>query len=423
MTALEEVMRRTPPREPEILDVPAPDHVPPHLVRDLRYYQGQSVHSLVEPYDHTLRLANDDVPPVMWSPFPQTWITGGVWVVTSYEDCAKVYQTPDLFLSNGQADFQKLLGETFKCIPLSYDGKQHMLYRRFLNPWFTPRAVGEMEGDIRALCDSMIDEYLEKGSCDFAYDFARVFPVKVFFNLMGFPHDMLEQFLTWEYEILHSGDFTRMGAAVQGILAWLRAFIAEREVNPDEFLTSKIVNGEIDGRPLTDDEKIGTIFFLWLGGLDTVASTLVMMFRRLALDHALLHRLRDDPALIPGAVEEFLRTQPLVFSVRQLSRDHEMHGVKMKAGDWVQALTSYGNFDPQAMQCPRSFDPERKANRHFTLASGPHLCLGAHLARQELRIALEHWLRRVPDFTLVDDSDRAVNPGLLSAAHLRIAWR
>lgn len=422
MTDLAEVMQRTPADTPEILDVPVPDHVPKHLVRDLRAFQGQKPNRCPEPYAHTEQLLDDDVPPVMWSPFPSTWITSGIWVVTRYEDCAKVYQTPDLFQSNGQADFQKLIGETFKCIPLSFDGKEHMRYRRFLNPWFTPKAVGEMEGDIRALCDTMIDEYLERGGCDFAYDFARVFPVKVFFNLMGFPHDVLEEFLSWEFEILHSNDFERMGAAVQSTLAWLRAFIAEKEANPDESLSSKIVNGEIDGRSLTADEKIGTMFFLWLGGLDTVASTLVQMFRRLALDHDLQDRLRANPDLGPSAVEEFLRMQPLVNSQRQLGRDYEMHGVKMKAGDWVQALTSVGNFDPEAMQCPRSFDPERKPNRHFTLASGPHLCLGAHLARQELRIALEHWLRRVPTFSLVEEADMEVSPGLLSAAHMKITW-
>ncbi|MCK9541262.1 MAG: cytochrome P450 [Novosphingobium sp.] len=422
MADLAELMMRPPPAEPEVLDVPVPDHVPPELVRDLRRFMGLVEVETREPYEHTARLLEPDVPPVMWTPFPNTWITSGMWVVTRYKDCAKLMQDSETFGSHGQADFQKLVGETFKCVPLSYDGPQHAAFRRFLNPWFTPKAVGTMETDIRALCDSMIDEFLARGGGDFAYDFARVFPVKVFFNLMGFPHDVLEQFLEWENDILHSRDYERMGKAVHAILAWLRAFIAEKERNPDDKLTSLIVNGEVDGRKLTDDEKIGTIFFLWLGGLDTVASTLGQMFRRLALDHALQQRLREKPGLIPKAVEEFLRTQPLVNNMRQLKKDLTVQGVAMKEGDWCMGLPTTANFDPEAFPNPRTFDPERKANRHFTFASGAHLCMGAHLARQELRIALEHWLRRVPMFSIAGPEDMKVTPGLLSVTNMKLKW-
>jgi cytochrome P450 len=345
-----------------------------------------------------------------------------MWVLTRYKDCARLLQEPETFGSHGQADFQKLVGETFKCIPLSYDGKRHSEFRRYLNPYFTPRAVAAMDADIRALCDSMIDEFLAKGGGDFAYDFARVFPVKVFFNLMGFPHDVLEQFLQWENEILHSRDFDRMATAVRDVLAWLRAFIKEKETTPDSSLTSTIVNGEIGGVRLTDDEKIGTIFFLWLGGLDTVASTLGQMFRRMALDHELQTRLRDNPELITHAVEEFLRTQPLVNNLRQLKADITLHGVEMKEGDWCVGLPGTANFDPEAFPNPRTFDPERKANRHVTLASGPHLCLGAHLARQELRVALQHWLSRVPMFSLVGEKDKEIMPGLASVTNMEITW-
>jgi cytochrome P450 len=422
MAELAAIMLSQPPQEPVRIDVPAPDHVPRELIYDLRAYQGQLPNTCPEPYAHTERLRAADIPPVMWSPFPATWITSGYWVLTQYKDCAKVYQDSATYGSHGQADFQKLLGETFKCIPLSFDGAAHMSYRRFLNPWFTVKAVAEMDADVRALCDEMIDAFLAKGGGDFAYDFARVFPVKVFFNLMGFPHAVLEEFLAWEYDILHSRDFAKMGAAVAAVLAWLRDFITQKEKLPDDSLSSKIVNGEIEGRPLTADEKIGTMFFLWLGGLDTVASTLGQMFRRLALDHALQQRLRDNIALIPGAIEEFLRVQPLVFSFRQLKKDQILHGVAMKEGDWVQALTSVSNFDPEAFRCPRDFDPERKANRHFTLASGAHLCMGAHLARQEMKIALEHWLARVPMFSIADGDRREVLPGLLSVSHLDLTW-
>ncbi len=422
MTSVFEATLPQPTIEPVILDMPAPPHVPKHLVRDLRAAMGQVPNTLDEPYALTDRLLEDDVPPVMWSPFPHTHITTGLWVVTHYKDIAKIYQDETVSSVEGNAAFQRLIGEQWPVIPLGVDAPEHQRYRRFLNPWFTTRAVAEMAPDIRAMCDEMIDAALAAGQIDFAWGFARVFPVRVFLNLMGLPFSMFEQFLEWEYEILHTRDFAKMTVAVGAVIAYLRGFIADKEAAADDTLTSKIVNGEIDGRPLTADEKIGTVFLLWLGGLDTVASTLGQMFRRLALDHDLQQRLRETPALIPGAIEEFLRTQPLVNSTRMLKRDIEMHGVTMKAGDHVMCLNTVGNFDPDAFKCPRHFDTERKANRHFTLASGPHICLGAHLARQELKIALELWLSRLPMFSIREGDDHSVVPGLLSVRNLPLVW-
>ncbi|MET0370407.1 MAG: cytochrome P450 [Sphingobium sp.] len=422
MAEVMEILMTPPPAEPVVLDVKVPDHVPKHLVRDLRAFQGLATNDLDDPYLPAERLREPDMPPVMWSPFPQTWITTGMWVVTSYKDCAKVYQDTENFISGGSSDFQRLIGETFRNLPLSYDDKQHMMYRRFLNPYFTPKAVGQLNDYIHDLCNSMIDEFVENGGGDFSYDFARVFPVKVFLTLMGFPHEKLDEFLGWEDKILHSRNFDIMRGALTEVLAYLREIMADREANPQDDLISKIMHGEIDGRPINEEEKMGTVFLLWLGGLDTVASTLGKMFRRLALDHDLQQQLRDHPELISSAVEEFLRTQPLVYSMRQLRKDLTMHDVKMKAGDWVQCLSATGNFDPETFENPRHFDPARKGNRHLTLASGPHICLGAHLARQELRIALDLWLKRVPMFSLVSDADRIVYPGLHATKNMHIAW-
>jgi cytochrome P450 len=411
-----------PSSEPVIIDMPVPPHVPKELVRDLRFAIGYVANRFEEPYQLTEQLAAPGVPRVMWSPFDYGNVTGGLWVVKDYKDCAQVYQNNELFSTEGGAQFQALAGETFPSIPFGIDPPDHGRYRSFLRPWFTLQAAGEMASDIRTLCDSMIDVFLARGGGDFAWDFARVFPVRIFLKLVGFPIAMFEQFLAWENEILHSHDPARIGAAAGSIVAWLREFIAGKLAEPDDTLTSKIVNGEIDGKRLTPDEQIGIMFFLWLGGLDTVASTLSLMFRRLALDHALQQRLRDNPKEIKPAVEEFLRTQPLVNSARKLKQDTDIFGVPMKRGDNIMALVAFGNFDPTAFSCPRSFDPLRKANRHMTFSSGVHLCLGAPLARQELIIALEHWLGRVPTFSLAPDDTMEVVPAIMGARNLKLTW-
>jgi cytochrome P450 len=241
-------------------------------------------------------------------------------------------------------------------------------------------------------------------------------------GLMGFPKEMFDDFLEWEWNILHSGSLEKMQWALRNVLGFLRGFIAEKEKNPDEHLTSSIVHGRIEGKPLTEDEKIGMVWFLWLGGLDTVAATISQMFRRMAMQPEIQTMIRDNPELINGAVEEFLRTQPILSSARKATKDFEWHGMQIKAGDSFSCLNPAGNFDATRFANPREFDPTRKGNRHFTLIAGVHSCLGGHLARRELRVLLEEWLKRIPEFRPKPGSDTSVFPGLMSIRNLPLVW-
>lgn len=404
------------------VDDPAPPHVPRDRVIDLRFANGGVPNDLPDPYILADRLRDPDVPRILYSPYPFAGKMGGCWTVAHYEDIRRVYEDNEIFSTQTVAEFQSLIGETFRSIPLALDPPEHGKYRRFLNPYFTPVAMNAMEPHIRAVIAEMIEEFADKGEVDMAWDFARVFPVKIFLNLMGFPFAMFDQFLEWEWEILHSGDFPRMGAAVAGTIAYLRGFIEEKRANPDDKLGSKIVHGEIEDQPLSDDDILGTIWFLWLGGLDTVASTISQMFRRLAIDTVLQQRIRENPDIINSAVEEFLRVQPLVNSTRLVKKDFTWHGVDIKQGDWIQCLNTSGNFDPAQFKCPRDFDPERTANRHYTFVGGVHACLGAHLARRELRVLLDEWFKRIPAFSVKPGTDTTVTPGLLSIRNLPLVW-
>lgn len=402
--------------------MPAPAHVPADRVLDLRFAMGYVPNDLADPYAFAQRLRASDVPRLLWYPYPFTTFTCGAWTVSHYEDIQRVYEDNEHFSAVGVAQFQVLAGETFPSLPLGSDPPDHGRYRRFLTPFFTPKALNDMIPYIRSVVTEMIDGFADRGTVDIAYDFGRVYPVRIFLSLMKMPFSMFEQFLAWEWEILHSGDPKRVGTAVAQVLAYLRGFIAEKRQNPDDGVASYIANGVIDGRPLTDDERIGMTWFLWLGGLDTVASTISQMFRRLAMDSALQQKLRENPALINTAVEEFLRTQPLVNSHRQARKDFEWHGVTVKRGDWVICLNSAGNFDEKQFACPHQFDPARPVNRHYTFAGGIHACLGAHLARRELRVLLEEFLRRVPPFRVAPGADTTVTPGLLSIRNLPLVW-
>jgi cytochrome P450 len=402
---------------------PVPAHVPQELVLDTRFGNGQIAFDLPDPYVPTDKLRDEDFPRIHYYPWPISGNQHGAWVVTRYEDIRRVYEDNDLFSSKGVAQFQALAGETFPSIPLGIDPPDHAKYRKFLNPWFTPVALNDLEPRIRETIGGMIAEFADKGEVDIAYDFGRVFPVRVFLDLMGLPFSMFDQFLEWEWNILHVPEVEAKAEAVRGILAYLREFIAEKQSNPDDTLGSYIANGEIDGKKLEQWEVEGMTWFLWLGGLDTVASTVSQMFRRLAMDQDLQVRLRDDKSLINSAVEEFLRVQPLVNSGRMAKRDFEWHGVQIKAGDWISLYNTSGNFDEQQFACPHQFDPERKGNRHFTFSGGIHLCLGAHLARRELRVLLDEWFTRIPNpFRVKEGTDTTVVPGLMSIRNLPVVW-
>ncbi len=405
-------------------DAPAPDHVPRDLVVDLSWTMGFNPNNLVDPYEPCGWLSAPNAPPILYNAVAHGHRHGaGLWVVTHYKDIERVYTDNDYFSNKGTAEFQALIGETFRSIPVAVDPPEHSKYRVFLMPHFGPAAIKKMEDGIRALVIEMIEEFADKGEVDVAWDFGRVFPVRVFMRLMGFPAPMFEQFLDWEWDILHASEPEKRMDALRGVLVFLRSFIAEKEAEPDDALVSKIVHGKIEGgRALTEEEKIGIVWFLWLGGLDTVAATISQMFRRMVLQPEIQAQLRNNPTLINSAVEEFLRTQPILGSVRSAKRDFEWHGVQIKAGDSVQCLNCAGNFDPEQFANPRTFDMTRANNRHFTFTAGVHLCLGATLARRELRVLLEEWFKRVPEFRLKPGADATVFPGLLSIRNLPLVW-
>ena len=407
------------------VDNPAPAHVPEHVKVDLFWAMGGTPNDLVDPYEPFAWLSSPDTPPLLYNA-PSDVVGGraghGGWVVTHYADIERVYTDHEHFSNKGTAEFQALIGETFRSIPLAVDPPEHAKYRQFLMPWFAPSRLNRMDWQIRELVREMMDPVVHTGEFDMAWDFARVYPVRIFMGLMGFPPGMFEQFLDWEWNILHSGSAEKRMDALRGVLAFLRSFMAEMEANPADNLTSHIVNGSIEGRPLTDEEKIGMVWFLWLGGLDTVAATISQMFRRMALQPEIQRQIRDNPVIINQAVEEFLRTQPILGSMRRVKKDFTWHGIELKQGDQIQTLNSAGNFDPSQFPDPRRFDATRKGNRHFTFTAGVHLCLGAPLARREIRVLLDEWFRRVPEFRMKPGASTTVYPGLLSIRNLPLVW-
>src|SRR4051812_11325057 len=320
-----------------------------------------------------------------------------------YEDNLKALQDYETFSSR---TVQYLGDSTHKMIPEELDPPDHTKYRRALSPHFTPGVVRTWEDEIRSLCVSLIEEFRDRGHGDFTQDFAQKFPTTIFLRIMGLPVEQRDEFIRRAHVILRTKkaeedpDGAIRGAATQQIIGDLAAVIAARRQEPRDDLVSHLLAERIDGEPIGDAEFFAMGFLLYIAGLDTVASVLTYSFKHLAENPGLRRMLIEKPEMIPDAVEEFLRFFSIASGARVVTRDTEFAGVPMKEGDRILYCTAAAGRDPEQFSDPDTFIPDRKPNRHLAFGAGPHRCVGSHLARLELRIALEEWHKRIPDYRI-----------------------
>jgi len=378
---------------------------------------------LEDPYALTEDVLRD-YPPLFLAKPTTMRLSERVWIATRFEPIREIFQNNDHYTSTQTYPYFKMIGRDLRAIPIQLDPPEHTKYRKFLEPWFSAKAVMALEPRILATVNGLIDGFADAGECDVSYDFSRIYPVRVFMDIMGFPAEVFDDFLAWSHPMHFETDNPeRMMWGTRAALDYMQAFIDDvRKSPPDDTIASGIVHGEIEGRPLSNDEILGTIFFLWDGGMDTVAATSSLIFRRLALDPQLQQTLRGNTDRMALAIEEFLRMNPTVNSARFAKVDHVLEGQEIKTGDQLLCLIASGNFDPDKFEDPRTFRLDRSNNRHLTFIAGAHRCLGINLARYEMRIAFTEFLRRIPAFRLKPGTDSEATPGLRGAPNVEIVW-
>ncbi|MFA5549264.1 MAG: cytochrome P450, partial [Porticoccaceae bacterium] len=343
------------------------------------------------------------------------------WIVRRAEDLRQMYFDTEHFTSNGFSPFSMLIGEKWNLMPAEIDPPDHGVYRALVSPLFTPRAMARLEDRIRDYAREYVRDIKARGECEFMADFAFEFPIKVFMELMGLPLDMTRQFLAWEMNLLHNHDLAKIAEAARHVVDYLKTQLEDRRQNPRDDLITFAVQAEIDGRPLNYDELIGFTFNLFIGGLDTVSTHMGLQFLHLAKHPEHQQALRDNPALIPDAVEELMRAYPAVTTFRTCIKETELKGVKMMPGDKVAMSTTLAGRDPLEYANPGAVVLDRKA-RHLTFAFGPHLCLGLHLARREMRIAMEEFLAEIPEFRLPQGFEPEYHLGMIQPVTLPLVW-
>ena len=393
-----------------------PDHVPPELVWD--HSLDRFNMEMDDPFLAGSRL--HDGPDIIWSTEASHGTPG--WVITRHDLIEEAFIDYKHFSSQRGSNIDAVMGSAMRMLPTEVDPPEHHAYRRILTPYFTPKAVSALDDKVRETCDDLIAKFADKGGCEFIADFARIFPNSIFLSLMGMPVEMLPQFLEWEDMIMRGKDQATRHQGVAAIMGYVKGFVDEQKREPRSELIKAITTADINGRPMNDIELVGMCFLLYVAGLDTVYSTLGWVMRYLASDQALQQRLRDNPQDIPKAVDEFARAFGVPSSSRTVTEDFTFHGVEMHKGDVVLLPTYLASRDPRTYENPHVIDIDRKA-RNVSFATGPHACVGIHLAKREIRTVVEAFVSRFRNIRIpAGEGYEYHTGGVLGVDRLPLEW-
>jgi cytochrome P450 len=317
-------------------------------------------------------------------------------------------------------------------IPMHIDPPDHAKYRKLLDPLFSPRRMKAVEAEIYNRANSLIDTFIDRGGCNFTNEFAEPFPGMVFLDLMGLPQADRLTLQKMVDAIFHPGagittdidEIARIqNEGGQQIYDYFTDVIAERRKNPHEDVVSGFLQADIDGRPLTTNQMLDMCFTLLVGGLDTIKATLSQFMAFLGQHPAHRQRLVDDPDIIPQAVEELLRWEsPGAVIFRRSTKDQEVLGCPVREGQVVIVSLGAVNVDPEVFPDGMTVDFDRKPNVHLAFGPGVHRCLGSHLARRELNVALQEWHRRIPDWSLRPGTNLKSSMPIRMVDNLELVW-
>jgi hypothetical protein len=339
----------------------------------------------------------------------------GFWVPTRYEDIDRIAHDPATFSSAKVAIPQNLFGDDgteieFSAPPITSDPPFHTGFRRMLLPAFSPKQIDAWEPITWTIANELIDGFIDEAEFDAAREYSQNIPITVIARMLGVDESMRDTFTSWLRRLVETGpsDPTDAQAAFGEMLAYLWEKILEHREHPQEDIITFLIDTEVDGQRLTDNDLLGSCLLLLLAGIDTTWSSIGSSLHHLAThpgDRRRLVEALDEPAplLWPMAIEEFLRAFSPVTMARVVVSDVELQGQQLHAGDMLLLPFPAANRDPEVFDRADEVIIDRESNRHYAFGVGIHRCLGSNLARMELRIALQAFLRRIPDFDVVDE--------------------
>ena len=392
-----------------------PDHVPPSRVRDIDLYDlpgaAQDVHL-------AWRRVQEESPAIFYTPR-----YGGYWVIARADLLDKVWSDHERFSSDRAIGIPRV-PQAAAQLPIEVDPPLHRSFRQPLNLALSPKAVLRLSERARALSVALIEGFKPRGECEFVGDFAAHVPMEVFLSIVGLPSKDREWLIERAQIMTRGGEAQAKGRALQEIFGYLQSWVQERRAQPGDDLISRILQVQVGDRPISHEEALSECALVLFGGLDTVAGTMAFFARYLATHSQHRRELAQHPQQIPNAIEELLRRHSIPTVGRKLTQDVTLDGVTMRAGDYVQLTTCLHGLDEHRWPNALAVDFHRSGlSDHMAFGRGVHRCPGAILARSELRVFLEEWLRRIPEFQIKPGEEAITATGAVAGVlRLPLVW-
>jgi cytochrome P450 len=386
--------------------------IPQHLVVDFDAFRPAEPGS--DPFLVLQKLQQG--PEIVWTPH-----NGGHWIATHGETVKAIIDDPVRFSSSS---ILIATPNRDPLVPAEYDPPLHGPLRKPLMLAFLPKHVKRWTLEAQDLAVKLIEGLKPHGGCEFMSEFAAHLPVIVFLRIVALPLEDREKLVTWVKQVLQRSDLAALATAHQNINQYIDALTDERLAHPGDDLFSQAISADIGGRPMTLTEARGLGRTVLLAGLDTVAALLGWTARYLAQNPAARRRILDEPRIIPRVIEEMLRRYSVANIARVVREDMEYRGVQMRAGEQIYLPTCMHGIDKEIFSDPLNVDFDRPdSHKHLGLGSGIHRCVGAPLAHAEMKIFLEEWLTRIPEFSLDPDNPPIRVTGIVhSHETLHLIW-
>ena len=369
--------------------VAPPAHVPPHLVVDFDVYNPPGGARDL----HAAWRKLHDGPDIVWAPYH-----GGYWILTRAADIDYVQRTHDPF---SMKDVTMPAGtRPTRLLPLEADPPEHGPFRSIINPWFTPRRIATLENEVQQLAGRLIDGLQPRGTCEFMSEFALHLPIAIFMRLTNLPMEDREKLLAYT-QMTTRGTAAERGDAHRLMMEYLGPVIEARRATPGDDLLSAVIHAKVGGAPINDTDMMSVLLVILFGGLDTVASTLGFIAHFLAGSPRHRQELLADPGLIRRAIDEFMRRFSPSNTARTLTRDFDYNGVQFKKDEKIYVPPVLAGMDDRRYPDAFAIDFHRADMAHSSFGAGPHRCPGALLAQLEIKLFLQEWLKRIPDFCVL----------------------
>lgn len=395
---------------------PRPDHVPAALVYDFDMYD---IPGSGDDIQLAYRAVQQAAPDIFWTPR-----NGGHWVATRAEDIEAMQRDYEHF-SHRKIVLPRM-PDGYRQIPLELDPPEHGPFRRPLMQALLPKVVNALEGKVREVTVSLVEGLRDKGRCEFIADFAKVLPIVVFLDMVDLPREDRAYLLPIAEDSVRGRTAEIRGDAHRKVGEYLAQTVIARRAKPGDDLISKLVSAPIDGQEMPLNDAIAFATLVLFGGLDTVAGMLGFVARFLALNpghrRELASRLDDEP-FMRNALEELLRRHGIANTARYIAQDFDYKGVPFREGDMILPPNLLVGMDERKVEDPTTVDFGRRLPRHATFGNGAHTCPGAVLARRELRIFLEEWLTRIPEFEVAPGTKPVLATGMVNGVlELQLVW-